>query len=62
MVDEAAGSLGFAPELRLAGRLDDAVPADVGEHLLAALREALSNAARHAGASKVRVVVEAARN
>jgi signal transduction histidine kinase len=59
VADAAAASLGFAPELRLAGRLDEAVPADIGEHLLAALREALSNAARHAGASKVHVTVEA---
>src|ERR1700677_1071826 len=34
-------------------------PADAGEHLVGALREALSNAARHASASKVEVTVEA---
>jgi signal transduction histidine kinase len=37
----------------------DAVPADAGEHLVGALREALSNVARHANASKVEVTVEA---
>jgi signal transduction histidine kinase len=55
---EAAGPLGFAPELRLAGHLDEEVPAGTGEHLLAALREGLSNAARHAGASRVQVTIE----
>jgi signal transduction histidine kinase len=58
VVDEANGALGFAPALRMSGTLDE-VPPDVGEHLLGALREALSNAARHARASKVDVTVEA---
>ncbi len=59
LVDEASGALGFAPGLRMAGRLDGSVPADAGEHLVAALREALSNAARHARADRVDVMVEA---
>jgi signal transduction histidine kinase len=61
VVDEAASALGFAPSLRMSGRLDDAeLAADAGEHMLGALREALSNAARHAEASRVEVTVEAA--
>jgi len=56
---EMTGILGFAPALRLDGPLDDVVPADVGEHLLSALREALSNAARHASATSVDVQVQA---
>ncbi len=59
VADEVTESLGFAPALRMAGPLDENVPADAGEHLLGALRETLSNAARHAGASKVDVTVEA---
>jgi signal transduction histidine kinase len=59
VVDEATGTLGFPPALELDGRLDE-VPDDVGEHLLSALREALSNAARHSGASQVDVQVRAA--
>jgi signal transduction histidine kinase len=59
VADEATGTLGFAPGLRMAGRLDELVPADAADHLLGALREALSNAARHASASKVDVTVEA---
>jgi signal transduction histidine kinase len=59
VADDATAALGFAPTLRMAGRLDDKMPADVGEHLLGVLREALSNAARHARATKVDVSVEA---
>ena len=58
VVDEMTAALGFAPSLRLVGPLDEAVPADAGEQLLSALREALSNAARHAAASRVDVTVE----
>jgi signal transduction histidine kinase len=59
IADEMAGLLGFAPTLRLDGPLDSAVPADAAEHLLGALREGLSNAARHAAASAVEVEVRA---
>jgi len=60
VADEMTGLLGFAPTLRLDGPLDSGVPADTAEHLLGALREALSNAARHATASAVEVHVRAA--
>jgi signal transduction histidine kinase len=59
VADEMTGLLGFAPTLRLDGPLDNGVPADAAEHLLGALREALSNAARHAAASTVEVEVRA---
>jgi signal transduction histidine kinase len=55
-------SLGFAPSLRMAGRLDEQVPDETGEHLLSALREALSNAARHAKATRIDVSIEAGRD
>ena len=58
VVDQMAPALGFAPSLRLVGPLDEAVPADVAEQMLSALRESLSNAARHAAASRVDVTVE----
>jgi signal transduction histidine kinase len=58
-VDAAAASLGFRPELRLDGPIDSAVPEDIRPDLLAVLREALSNAVRHARASAVKVRVEA---
>jgi signal transduction histidine kinase len=59
VVDEMTAALGFAPSLRLVGPLDDAVPAKAGEQLLTALREALSNAARHSFATRVDVTVAA---
>jgi signal transduction histidine kinase len=58
VVEQMAAPLGFAPSLRLVGPLDEDVPAEVGEQMLGALREALSNAARHAGASSVDVTVD----
>lgn len=53
----AAGSnaLGFEPTVRFDGPIDSTVSDDVREHVVAALREALSNAARHAHATQVRV-------
>jgi signal transduction histidine kinase len=53
VVDEAAKTLGFTPQLRLDGPVDSAVPDDLRSDLLAVLREALSNAARHANAATV---------
>jgi signal transduction histidine kinase len=57
VAQEMAPALGFAPSLRLEGALDTLVPAGIAEHLLTALREALSNAARHAGANRVEVTI-----
>lgn len=57
VTDEMTQALGFAPSLRLDGKLEEAFSGDVGDDLLLALREALSNAARHARASKVEVTV-----
>lgn len=57
VAQEMAAALGFAPSLQLDGALDSVVTEDVAEHLLTALREALSNAARHADASQVDVSV-----
>lgn len=51
---EARRSLGFEPELRFDGAVD-AVPPSIGGDALATLREALSNVARHARATRVTV-------
>jgi two-component system, NarL family, sensor histidine kinase DevS len=59
IIDEMTGPLGFAPSLRMAGDLVGRVPDKAATQLLSALREALSNAARHAAASRVDVTVEA---
>jgi signal transduction histidine kinase len=59
VIDGAAESLGFAPAMRLEGLLDTVVDEATGEHLIAVLREAVSNAARHAHATRVDVSVDA---
>jgi len=59
VAEEMTGLLGFPPEVRLGRITDGHVPPRVADDLLHALREALSNAARHAGASRVEVSVEA---
>jgi len=58
-VGRAAETLGFTPALRMSGLLDTDVPDDHREQLLAVLREALSNTARHAHATAVDVTAEA---
>ncbi|WP_322761264.1 GAF domain-containing protein [Frankia sp. Cr2] len=57
IVDDATASLGFTPHLRFEGAVDSTVSDVVGEHLVAVLREALSNVARHARATQVHVTV-----
>ncbi|WP_404867385.1 GAF domain-containing protein [Kitasatospora griseola] len=57
-VERATGPLGFAPALRMTGLLDVGVPGAVAAEATAVLQEALSNAAKHARASAVDVVVE----
>jgi signal transduction histidine kinase len=57
IAQEMAAAIGFAPSLQLDGALDTVVPEVIAEHLLTALREALSNAARHSQASAVGVTV-----
>ncbi|WP_369267178.1 sensor histidine kinase [Streptomyces harbinensis] len=55
----AAQSLGFAPSVSFTGPVDTRVAEGVARNLIAALREALSNAARHARAGRVEVTVDA---
>jgi signal transduction histidine kinase len=59
MVKEYVPVLGFTPMVRTSGPLDSAVPKPVGEQLLAVLREALSNVARHSEADAAVVEVSA---
>jgi signal transduction histidine kinase len=58
LVEEMTAMLRFAPSLRLGAGLGDGVSPEMAEHALVALREALSNAARHARASQVDVTVD----
>ena len=59
VASEMTGPLGFAPSLSLSSGLDDQVPPGIGDQALHVLREALSNAARHASASRVDITVAA---
>ena len=43
----------------MAGAVDTLVPPEVGVHAVAVVREAVSNAVRHAGAGAVTVTIEA---
>jgi signal transduction histidine kinase len=58
LIEETTPAAGFAPSLRLGARLNDQVGMEAGEAMLSALREALSNAARHAHASQIEVNVD----
>jgi len=56
---DAREALGFDPEVSIEGAVDTAVSDDVAAHVLAVVREGLSNAARHAHASSVQLQVSA---
>ena len=58
LVEEMTPMLGFAPSLRLGAGLAAPIRPELGDQVLAALREALSNTARHAAASQVDVTVD----
>ncbi|MBE8471559.1 sensor histidine kinase [Streptomyces justiciae] len=58
-INTAAVPLGFKPSHRFVGPVDALVGDLTGKNLIAALREALSNAFRHAQASRIDVVVDA---
>ncbi|MER5909736.1 GAF domain-containing protein [Streptomyces sp. NPDC001982] len=58
-ISMAAVPLGFKPSHRVVGPVDTVVGELSGKNLIAALRETLSNAFRHASASRIDVVVDA---
>jgi signal transduction histidine kinase len=55
----AAQTLGFTPSVGFTGPVDARVPEAAAANLIAALREALSNAARHASPTRVDVTIDA---
>ncbi|MEU2788558.1 GAF domain-containing protein [Streptomyces sp. NPDC007100] len=57
-IGTAAVPLGFQPSANFVGPVDARVGELTGKNLIAALREALSNAFRHAHASRIEVVVD----
>ncbi|KJY36071.1 GAF domain-containing sensor histidine kinase [Streptomyces katrae] len=60
-VGDAAPSLGHPPILSMEGLLDTDVPPQIADHVVAVLGELLSNAARHARATRVAVALRAGR-
>jgi PAS domain S-box-containing protein len=58
LVEEAAESLGFEPSLSITGPVDVALSDETTREAVAVVREALSNAVRHAKASRLEVDVE----
>jgi two-component system, NarL family, sensor histidine kinase DevS len=60
ILHDAAGPLGFEPRLQLDGPLES-IDEQIAENLLAVLREALANAARHAQARSVRATISSGR-
>ncbi len=55
---QSAALLGFEPAVRFAGPVDSMLTPEVTNQLVAALREALTNAAKHADARRVEVIVQ----
>jgi signal transduction histidine kinase len=60
VVQGAVQTLGFRPVLDTSGPVDSAIPDDLKPEIVAVLGEALSDIARHAGATSARVSVRAA--
>jgi signal transduction histidine kinase len=56
--EQCAAALGFQPALRFIGPIDSAVSELLGEHMMAVLREGLSNVMKHAQARHIDVTVE----
>ena len=59
LATDAGERLGFEPRVRFAGPVDTVVDREVGEQMLAVLRESLSNVIRHAAATSVEIEVTA---
>lgn len=59
VVDEMARLGGIEPAVSIDGGLNVSVAPELGDELLAVLREALSNVVRHSGARNVEVVISA---
>lgn len=57
LANELAPLLGARPEVTFSGAIDSGVSQQVADHLLAVLREALTNAGKHAQATRFRVAI-----
>ncbi|PSL57307.1 histidine kinase/DNA gyrase B/HSP90-like ATPase [Saccharothrix carnea] len=59
LVSELTENASVTPTVRMTGTVDNSVPDDVGEHAEAVVREAVTNAVRHAQAKELVLTVEA---
>jgi signal transduction histidine kinase len=59
VIEEMTEPMDMTCTLRLTGQLDEGIPGEIGEDMLHALREALSNAARHGKATSAEVNIGA---
>jgi len=57
LVDELLPTLGVRPEVSFRGPIDNAIPQVTADHLLAALREILSNVSKHAQATRIILIL-----
>jgi signal transduction histidine kinase len=62
VADELSAPLGFTPQFRFDGPIDAVTSAAIRDDLVAVLREALTNCARHAGATRVVVTLVATKD
>jgi signal transduction histidine kinase len=60
LTEEMASSLGFRPQVAVKGPIDNLIRQHVADHLLAVLREALSNVGKHAQATSCSVTISVA--
>jgi signal transduction histidine kinase len=60
IVEEVSAGADISPSVRISGAVDTLVPDELAAHATAVLREAVSNAIRHAHAGQIVVTVEAA--
>ena len=58
LVQRSSDQLAFAPRLRISGEIGTRVSPEIADHLLAVLREAISNVARHAGATRLNITID----
>jgi signal transduction histidine kinase len=57
LAEELSESLGARPEVRFEGPIDTAIPQHVGDHIVAVVREGLTNAGKHAAATRFVVLL-----
>jgi len=59
IIAEVSDGTGLSPSVRISGAVDTLVPTRIGDHAEAVVREAVSNAVRHARASELVVTIDA---